>query len=895
MNGIKIFTSNHNKLLCFHRKFTSSAALLESPIESAGKCNELGPLHFLSNPREMRGSALSETKLAHALLLKSRVLYSNIYAANNLISAYSECSHMDCAFKLFDEIPDRNLVTWNLMILGCNKNFLFDISWSVFRQMHKAGVGMDEFTYGTTLSACNALEHVKRGEQIYGLVAKNGFFSNGYVRTGMIDLFSRCRMTDDALKVLYENHCENVVCWNAVVSGAVKNKDNWLALEIFSQMCRHSSVIPNAFTFSSVLTACAAVEELNLGRNIHGCVIKSGVGSDIFVGTSILDFYAKSGAMCDAIKQFRQMPIRNVVSYTAMISGFVKEGDSDSAVRILNDMRKTGQEINSYTISSVLAACANPAMFTEALQIHCWIFKNGLYSNPVVKASLINTYSKAGAVNLSEKAFAETRGVKQVGIWANMISAFVQSECYEKAIALFRRMLREGIVPDKFSFSSLLSIIDSLSLGRQVHGCTIKAGVVAEVSVGSSIVTMYSKCGDLNESLKAFENLEKKDNVSWTSMISGFSEHGFPDKAVDLFREMIVFQEKPVFDEKVLASVINACSSFHALDSGKEIHGFSIRCGFFEQATIDEALVNFYVKCDDLDSARIIFHKMPFKGSISWSSLVSGYSQRGLIMEAFRLFQEMLLSDIQVDAFTISSVIGSFTISNQKSDFGTQLHAYIAKIGLESEASVGSSLVMMYSKRGSIDDCDKVFRQIINPDLFSWTTMIASYANHGKGSKALQLFDLMKESGIFPDDVTFVGVLSACSHTGLVEDGYFHLNSMIREYKIEPNIKHYACMVDILGRAGRLDEAKRFITEMPLEPDALVWETLLAFCRVHGNWGIGKMAAEEIMKLRGFDEGVSISVSNIFAEVGEWEGVEKIRVSMEESGVKKKEPGWSFV
>ncbi|GFP99384.1 pentatricopeptide repeat-containing protein at1g74600 chloroplastic [Phtheirospermum japonicum] len=895
MNGtILLTTFKHQKLLCICRKFMSSAALIGgTPTEYAKTRSNHDPFHLLSNPTNLKGLTLSETKAAHALFLKTHVIYSNIYAANNLIDGYSECNHMGYAFKVFDGIPLRNLVTWNLMILGCNKNSLFDDSWRFFCLMHNVGVDMDEFTYGTMLSACGALLDVTRGVKIYGLVMKNGFFSNGYIRAGMIDLFSKCCRVDDALRVLYDDiHCENVVCWNTVVSGAVKNKDNFLALEVFDQMCRHGFLSPNSFTFSSVLTACASVKELELGKSIHGRVIKVGARADVFVGTAIVDLYAKSGAMSDAVKQFKQMPIQNVVSWTAIISGFVQKGDSASAVRILNDMHKTGEEINNFTVSSVLSACANPDMFGEALQIHCWILKIGLYLNPVVKASLINTYAKAGAVNLSEIAFAESENLMHVGIWANMISAFVQSDFHEKAIVLFRRMINESIKPNKFSVSSILSVIDSLTFGRQVHGYTLKVDLVSEVSVGSSILTMYSKCGNFEDSLKAFENLDTIDNVSWTSMIAGFAEHGYPDKSIKLFREMGF--EKSILDEKIIASVLNACSYLHSLKLGREIHGFALRHGFDEQSIVNEALVNLYSKCGDLNSARIVFNKMPFKSQVTRSSLISGFAKKGHADEALRLFHEMLSYDIIVDAFTISSVLGALEVSSEMST-GFHLHAYIVKTGFESEASVGSSLIMMYSKCGHINDCNKVFKYIIDPDLVSWTTMIASYAHNGKGLEALQLFDLMKKSGIEPDDVTFVGVLSACSHAGLVEEGYFHLNSMTRDYKIEPGQKHYACVVDILGRAGRLEEAERFIVNMPIEADILVWETLLAACKVHGDCEVGKVAAEKIMELEPSEAGAYISVSNIWAEAGEWDRVVGIRSSMREIGLRKKEPGWSYV
>ncbi|KAL2492944.1 Pentatricopeptide repeat-containing protein [Abeliophyllum distichum] len=341
---------------------------------------------------------------------------------------------------------------------------------------------------------------------------------------------------------------------------------------------------------------------------------------------------------------------------------------------------------------------------------------------------------------------------------------------------------------------------------------------------------MYSKCGNLEDSHKVFDQLEGKDNVSWASMIAGFAEHGLADKAIMLFREMLFEEFTP--DEMSLAAGLTACSALHSLKIGKEVHGFALRYGFGEQMIIDGALVNMYSKCGDLNSARIVFKLMPLKDQVSCSSLVSGYSQSGYVEEALQLFHEMLLSDLNIDAFTISSILGAVSLLNIP-DIGTQLHARIIKMGVESEASVGSSLVMMYSKCGK----------------------------HR-------------------------------SHAGLVEEGYFHLNSMSSEYGIEPGYRHYACMVDLLGRAGRIEDAKRFISNMPIEPDALVWGTLLAACRVHGDIEIGKLAAEKIMDLGPSDAGAHVSLSNICADAGQWEDVLKVRASIKQTGVLK-EPGWS--
>ncbi|KAL8457429.1 hypothetical protein ACS0TY_035329 [Phlomoides rotata] len=884
--------NKHQILLCFRRKYSSSATLLEyPPVVYGGNRTSIEPRLLLSNPKILRGLTLGETKAAHALLLKTCVIYSNIYTANNLIDAYSECSRMDYAFKLFDEMPMWNVVAWNLIITGSNKNFLYEDSWRVFCRMHNVGVDMDEFTYSSILSTCAALEHVARAMQVHGLVTKNGFSLNEYVRAAMIIFFAKCSKVGDALMVLYDVHCDHVVCWNAVVSGAVKNKENWVALDVFAQMCRHSSLIPNASTLMSALTACAAAEELEIGQIVHGRVIKIGAEGDVFVGSAVLNLYAKCGVMFDAIKQFKLMPIRNVVSWTTVISGFVQKGDSGSAFQVLTEMQRVGEEINSFTVSSVLSACAIPDMFEEALQIHCWALKIGLYSDPAVKASLINTYSKVGSVNLSEIVFAETQDLRQVSVYTNMISAFAQCRNYEKTIILLREMIRTGTTLDKYGISSILSIMDSLTLGRQVHGYALKLGLVAEVSVGCSILIMYSKCGNLEESLKAFEQLETKDSAAWTSMIIGLVENGCPDKAIKLFKKMGL--EESIPDEKSLAAVLNACSYLPCSKLGREIHGFALQCGFSEGRFINEALMNMYSKCGDLSSAKSVCLMMPFKDEVSWSSLISGFCQKGHVEEALRLFHHYHLYNMSVDAFTISSILRALA-SSSNSNVGTQLHSYTIKVGSESDSSIGSSLILMYSKCGNIGDCDKVFEQMKGPDLVCWTTMITSYAHHGKGHEALQLFERMKRSKIKPDAVTFSAVLSACSHAGLVEEGYSHLNAMMREYGIEPGPKHYACMVCLLGRAGRFNEAEGFIANMPIKPGIFVWETLLASCKVHGNHELGKIAAEKIMELGPSDAITYVSVSNLYAEAREWERALEIRGWVGGSGVRK-DVGWSFV
>ncbi|KAL5747441.1 hypothetical protein ACOSP7_024444 [Xanthoceras sorbifolium] len=884
--------NNLTKISLSFDKLISSLAVAENPsvvsVKPGENANAFDPLHFFNDNTKTKHYTIKRAKVIHTHLLKSDLLRSDIYYANTLLDWYCKSSSKENALKLFVTIPHPNVISWNIMISGYNNMCLFEDSWRFFCRMLFLGFEPNEFTYGSVLSACAALQATMSGLQVYAFVMKNGFFSNGYVRTGMIDLFTKNCGFEEALRVFWDVSCENVVCWNALISGMVRNGEHWVALDLFGQMGRRI-LVPNSFTLSSVLSACASLGELEMGKGVQGLVIKSGA-KDVFLGTAIVDLYAKCGELDEAEKEFTRMPIRNVVSWTAIISGFVQKGDSLSALKFFKEMRYARVEINSYTLTSVITACAKPDMIKEATQIHSWILKTGFYLDPVVGAALINMYAKIGFIDLAEKVFRGMENVKTHGIWTVMVSSFAQNESSLKAVGLLQRMLWEGLRPDKYCISSVVSVTESLDLGRQIHCYVLKVGLICFLPVSSSLLTLYSKCGSLGESHKVFEQMSIRDNVSWASMIVGFAEHGFAYFAFELFREMILEGTRP--DQITLAAILNACSA-PFLKNGKEIHGYALRAGIGDETVTGGALLTMYSKCCALKLARRVFDMLPLRDQVSCASLISSYAQNGLIEEAILLFHELLMSDMAIDTFILSSVLRAISLLSRPG-IGTQLHARITKMGLESDASVGSSLVVMYSKCGSIDDCCKAFEQIDKPDLISWTALITSYAQHGKGAEALKGYELMRKEGNRPDSVTFAGVLSACSHNGLVEEGYFHFNSMVKDYGIEPNNRHYACMVDLLGRSGRLTEAEKFIKSMPIEPDALVWGTLLAACKVHGDIELGRLAAEKVVELEPSDAGAYVSLSNIYADVGHWEEVLEIRSQMRGTGVKK-EPGWSFM
>ncbi|KAL6655590.1 hypothetical protein ACP70R_006416 [Stipagrostis hirtigluma subsp. patula] len=751
------------------------------------------------------------------------------------------------------------------------------------------------FSYGNALAACvpaaSAGAHAAAlalafAEQLYCAAWKDGLAGDAYVCSAAVDLLAKCGRLGDALRAFEDGDRLSAVCWNAAISGAVRNGEHGVAVEMFGDMVR-GPCEPNSFTYSGALSACAAGAELAVGRAVHGMVLRRDPEYDVFVGTSIVNMYAKCGDMGAAMREFWRMPVRNVVSWTTAIAGFVQEEEPASAMVLLSEMVRSGVAINKYTATSILLACSQMSMIREASQVHGMIMKTELYLDHVVKEALICTYANVGAIQLSEKVFEEVGTVSNRSIWSAFISG-VSSHSIQRSIELLRRMFRQGLRPNDKCYASIFSSVDSIEFGRQLHSLVIKDGFVQGVIAGSALSTMYSRCDDVEDSYKVFEEMQERDEVSWTAMVAGFATHGRSVEAFQLFRSMVIDGFMP--DHVTLTAILSACYGPECLLKGKEIHGHILRFYGDETTSINHCLVSMYSKCQDVQTARRIFDGIPCKDQVMLSSMMSGYATNGCDEEAISLFQLMLATGFQIDRFVCSSIL-SLCAHMARPFYGKQLHGHATKVGLLSDLSVSSSLVKLYSKSGNMDDSRKVFDEISVPDLVTWTAIIDGYAQHGSGQDALAMFDLMIRCGVKPDAVVLVSVLSACGRNGLVEEGLIHFNLMRTVYGVEPVLHHYCCMVDLLGRSGRLAEAKSFIESMPVKPDLMVWSTLLAACRVHEDAVLGHFVENKIRE-DSYDSGCFATLSNIRANSGDWEGVMEIRKSVK--GVKK-EPGWSMV
>lgn len=513
-------------------------------------------------------------------------------------------------------------------------------------------------------------------------------------------------------------------------------------------------------------------------------------------------------------------------------------------------------------------------------------------------------------------------------IYNLVIKAFTKNGSFRKAVLLFRQLREEGLSPDNFTYPFVFKAIGCLGEvreGEKVYGFVVKSGLEFDTYVCNSLMDMYAEVGRVQNLRQVFEEMPQRDVVSWNVLISGYVKCRRYEDAVDVFRRM---QQQSSLrpNEATVVSTLSACIALKMLELGKEIHryvreqlGFTIKIG--------NALVDMYCKCGHLSIARQIFNDMPIKTVICWTSMVSGYVNCGQLDEARELFErspvrdvvlwtamingyvqfnrfddavalfrEMQIKRVSPDRFTLVALLtGCAQLGTLEQ--GKWIHGYMDENKIMIDAVVGTALIEMYAKCGFIEKSLEIFNGLKEKDTASWTSIICGLAMNGKTSKALELFAEMVQTGVKPDDITFIGVLSACSHGGLVEEGRKHFRSMTAVYQIEPKLEHYGCLIDLLGRAGQLDEAEELIEKSPNVNNEVIvplYGALLSACRTHGNVEMGERVAKRLVGIESGDSSVHTLLANIYASADRWEDVTKVRRKMKDLGVKKV-PGCSSV
>ncbi|WOH02636.1 hypothetical protein DCAR_0522025 [Daucus carota subsp. sativus] len=615
---------------------------------------------------------------------------------------------------------------------------------------------------------------------------------------------------------------------------------------------------------------------------------------DEFSWNTMIAAYSDSGNLSEAKKLFDETPKKSAITWSSLITGFCRNGSEFEALELFWQMGFEGYKPSQFTLGSVLRMCSMKCLLSRGEQVHGYAAKVGLDKNDFVVTGLVDMYSKCRRIMEAEYLFGTMANGRNHVSWTAMISGYSQNGEELRAIECFRDMRAEGVECNQYTFPSVFTACAALSacgFGAQVHGCVVRGGFETNVFVESSLVDMYAKCGDFRSAKKALELRETDDVISWNSMIVGCVRHGLKEEALLMFKNM--HSKDMEIDDYTFPSVLNSLASMNYERYAKSVHSMIVKTGFHAYKLVGNALMDMYAKRNDLGSAFKVFNSMTDKDVVSWTSLVTGHAHNGAPEEALKLFCGMRIAGIEPDQVVISSVLSSCAeLTTLK--FGQQVHANYIKSGFGSSLSVDNSLVAMYAKCGNIEDASCIFYLMQIRNVISWTALIVGYAQNGRAKESLLLYDLMTESGIKPDFITFIGLLFACSHAGLAEQAHQYFESMTRIYGIKPGPDHYACMIDLLGRSGKMLEAEKLLDEMDVEPDATVWKALLSACRVHGVVELAERAAEALFKLEPQNSVSYVMLSNIYSAAGKWEDSARIRRLMKNKGISK-EPGRSWI
>ncbi|CAI0468769.1 unnamed protein product [Linum tenue] len=527
------------------------------------------------------------------------------------------------------------------------------------------------------------------------------------------------------------------------------------------------------------------------------------------------------------------------------------------------------------------------------MEVHAHLIILGLHQDARLRNLVVNVYSKCRCFGYARKLLDESPEPDLIS-WSALISGYSQNGLGQEAISAFREMHSLGVKCNEFAFPSVFkacTLTNDFRLGKQVHGTVVVTGFENDEFVLNSMVVLYAKCGEIADSTRIFDAIPRRTVVSWNALLNCYVQRDSFGEAVELFQDMIVSQTQP--NEFTLSTMINACTGLEDGRQGRQMHALSLKSGFEYNNYIVNGLVDAYGKCGQSEDASRVFKESQTSDLLAFTSMITVYSQDGQGEEALKLYLEMQSQGIKPDAFVYSSLFNACA-SLSAYEQAKQVHVQVLKLGFIIDIFAGNSLVNSYAKCGSIDDAERAFREIPERSIVSWSAMIGGMAQHGHGRLALQMFNEMLKEGVAPNHITLVSVLCACNHAGLVTDAKRYFSSMEELFSVQPMEEHYACMIDILGRAGKLDEAMELVNTMPYEANAAVWGALLGAARIHKNVDLGSKAAEMLINLEPEKSGTHILLANIYASAGMWDGVAKIRKVMKDSNVKK-EPGMSWM
>jgi pentatricopeptide repeat protein len=636
----------------------------------------------------------------------------------------------------------------------------------------------------------------------------------------------------------------------------------------------------NTSSFVALLKEFAKKKDLQKGIKLHARILEKGLlEKNPHVANTLMSMYSKCGFPEKALEVMESLPFRDVISWSVIIGGFIHQGQCDEAMDCYQCMLCEGIDPDAITFTCILKACATKGYIHIGEHIHREILIRDLLTKDIVLGtSLVDMYAKCGAIAKAQEML-ENIHFRNVVSWSALIAGYVQQGQGHEALECLKKMQSENIAPNAVTFICILKacgITKNVEKGKEIHDEIVHKGFLERnTALGNALVDMYVKCGLLAKAHTTLEEIHIRDVVSWSTLIAGYAENAQDSLALNCLQRL---QSEGLSPNVVtFVCLLKACGNIGSINKGKQIHSEIVSRGLLvKDIVLGNAIVDMYAKCGMLSKAQEVLEELQARDVVSWNALIAGYIQQGQSHKALNCFERMLMENLSPNIITFTCILkacGSIGAIEK----GKQIHDEISRKGfLERDLILGNALVDMYAKCGMLSKAQKILEDLHVRDIFSWNTLISGYSVHRECQQALDCFQRMQDDGIHPNAVTFLSVLSACSHSGLLDESQTLFGNMTEKYGITPDFEHYSCMMMAYAYGGDFDKAISVIQMMPSSDSLEAWLIILGACRKWGNVKLGILAFDQAFQIDNGCATTYILMANIFTNAGMQEDAQQV-------------------
>ncbi|KAH7438254.1 hypothetical protein KP509_04G007500 [Ceratopteris richardii] len=779
--------------------------------------------------------ALNEGCELHAEIESKGLLERDTAIGNSLVDMYIKCGLLSKAEEVFDKLPVRTTVSWNVLITGyseCGRREALDC----LALMRLEGVSPNALTHLFSLKACGGLGSIHECQEIHLEIEKMGFFEeDSMFGSTLVDVYAKCKCLQSAQSVFSRILSKDVSSWTALIGAYSEEGYDEKAIVLFEKM-QSEGVSPTASTYVCVMKACGSLGAFNKAKDLHMGLVQCGMlERELAVGIALVEMYAKCSSPTTAHHVFNNLPLHTVDTWTTLIAGYIENQCGKEALCCLDEMRGKGEMFDAVIFTSGLRACSMTNNVWRGLELYCEVERQGLLKGDlIIVNAIIDMYANCGLLSCAKECLDRFQASDVVS-WNALISGYLKHSDSEKVIISFELMQQRGISPDATTYVHFLEACakeKALAAGQRVHTEVVIWGFMeGDLLLSSALVDMYAKCGELDMAHRVFITVEDCDEVIWTALITGYVDHGYYEEALTCFRKM---QAEGVLPNCItLLSCLKACVRGIDPETGQQLHAEIERQGLLEvDIILGNALIELYVKTGSSVKAEEVFKRLPSRDSVSWTTLMVGYIEQGRNEKALILFDKMKALGFRPTAITFICILKACTSLGDIRK-GEKIHREIESYeSLGSSLAICNSLINMYAGCGLLGKAKDIFGLLPTKNVASWAAIVSAYAEHKHFEEALEHFKLMQCKGVSLDAAVFIHALKSCSTIGAKEMGYTIHSEIEKHGLVENNLVVGNALIDAYASFGCLIDAQSLLYRLPFR-DVVSWNTLMAgFARV---------------------------------------------------------------